>query len=274
MRNPLVPLSFGLLLVFGAMLVAYFIWSSEASRSVLQATPGIVSDEYRCGQTYLGNELAAVEPNARGSLQNKEGSTPPSTPPSAEPNPHAAYYRTETTEAKLAYLDRLVTADVASSSKFLWDMILHRQSSSVSIRALEVALKIAANREKSEDLAAVFSRAFEAPASEIRRRALALVETYPEPLIVPYLGEIIDLPREEAPLALIALARIGNYQARDKLLEVAKNAKAAKDLRIRAIILVGASKDKFARSTLEDIAREEDEELRKAAEQALRELSK
>lgn len=187
---------------------------------------------------------------------------------------HSAYYKLDTTEARLAYLDALVKGEEPSSSVFLWDLITVPQDSTVSLRALEVALKIANTREKPEDVAKAFGRAFTAPAAGVRKRAFALIEFYPEPLIVPFLARLLDFPTDDAPAVLVALARIGNWDARESLLKVAKNLKMTKELRVRAIVLLGSLKDTGMRSALQELTQSEDEDIRKATEQALKETSK
>lgn len=258
------------LLLIGAVGAAWVVWTASNNPWRRQRANDV--DSKSCEPAFSNMACSAA-----GS--NSAADTPPNheaEDPTPEPRPlaHAAFYRASSTDARLAYLDSLVLGDEPSSSEFLWSVVLLQEATPVALRALQVALKIANTREKPEDVAKVFSRAFSAPAEGIRRRALSLVEWYPEPLVVPALASLVETQGSDADAALAALARINNYESREVFVKVATNEQWRKDLRVRAIVLLGESKDLSVRSTLRQLLSAEDEIVRKAAETALKKLEK
>lgn len=147
--------------------------------------------------------------------------------------------------------------------------ILSDPSASVQAAALEESLRMA-RREGGAAPTSVVRLGLASNKGNTRAAALKAAREHGDPNFVQELIELVDDRDAYAAMALNALAYTDAVEAHTKIREVAANEDGDRELRERAIALLGITKDREALSLLNDLVVGQDDALRRLATEVIK----
>lgn len=172
---------------------------------------------------------------------------------------------------RIAHLDWLAGQDwIRSNAPLLRKTIVADPEESVQIRAVEVALQLAA-KEGGNATTPVVKTALASNKGNTRARGLKAARENPDTNLVPTLLELVDNRDPYAAMALNALAYTPDDRARERITAMAKDTNADPQVRARAVALISVTRDEEGHRYLVELANDSDETLRKLATNILRE---
>lgn len=192
------------------------------------------------------------------------GNSVPSVPLTPAP---LDYNSARDTAARLAAIEALQAT--SSDDATLRQAILTDADEAVRLKALEKAVALAAG-EDSRSRANLLRTVIGGTQGNVKAAGLKAAREYPTQDLEPDLLRLVDSRDEYAAMALNVLAFAGTPAAAEKIVAVAGAATTADDaparqIRVRAVALLGVVNTPDARELLARLANDADEEIRRVA---------
>lgn len=182
-----------------------------------------------------------------------------------------AFDSTRDPASRLVAIEKLDAS--SSDDATLRQAILTDPDEAVRLKALEKAVALAAG-ESPESRARLLRTVLGGTTGNVKAAALKAAREYPAPQLEADLLKLVESRDEYAPMALNALAYLGTPAAKACILEIARaeaaGNPAAEALRLRAVTLLGVTKDPEGYELLIALANGSDENLRRTATEVLK----